>query len=112
MSSKLINLTRDITIKSNAVIAKSFWDRFSGLMLRKKIDDDCALIFYGTNSIHSFFMRFAFDLVFVDRTMKVLKVYSGLAPWRMVFCPGAYAAIEMAQGSASNTLAGEILQIQ
>jgi uncharacterized membrane protein (UPF0127 family) len=51
-------------------------------------------------SIHTFFMRFAIDAVFVSRTGQVLKVASDVKPWRARFCRGAYAVLELGAGEA------------
>jgi hypothetical protein len=64
--------------------------------------------------MHMFFMRFAIDIVFLDRGGKVLKVNRNLKPWRvssMVF--GARTALELPAGaaSASATEPGDQIQL-
>jgi uncharacterized membrane protein (UPF0127 family) len=46
-------------------------------------------------------MPYAIDVVFVDRDGRVLSVASDVAPWRVVACRGAYAAIELRAGEAA-----------
>jgi uncharacterized protein len=67
-----------------------------------------------TNSVHMFFMRFAIDVVFVDREMAVRKVVERLRPWRMTGCRGARAALELPAGAAglSGVPVGERLAIE
>jgi uncharacterized membrane protein (UPF0127 family) len=48
-----------------------------------------------------FFMRFAIDVVFVDRNLVVKKVVDALRPWRMASCRGARAAVELPAGEAA-----------
>jgi uncharacterized membrane protein (UPF0127 family) len=48
-----------------------------------------------------FFMRFAIDVVFVDRDLIVKKVVERLRPWRMAGCRGARAAVELSAGEAA-----------
>jgi uncharacterized protein len=52
------------------------------------------------SSIHTAFMRFAIDAVFLDREDRVLKVAAELSPWRMAACKGARAVLEVPAGEA------------
>lgn len=52
--------------------------------------------------MHMFFMRFAIDIVFIDRAGRVMRINHGLRPWRissLVF--GAYQALELEAGAAA-----------
>jgi uncharacterized protein len=51
-------------------------------------------------SIHTFFMRFTIDAVWVDRELNVLKVSHEIAPWRTAACKGAKGVVELAAGEA------------
>ena len=64
-------------------VADSFFPRLLGLMGRKTIANDEALIFPRCNSIHTFFMRFAIDVVMVDAKGEVVEVAQAMLPWRM-----------------------------
>lgn len=60
------------------------------------------------------FMRFAIDAVFVDRSMRVLRVVPGLRPWvPATWARGADAVVELAAGAAarSGTQAGDVLRV-
>ena len=50
------------------------------------------------NSIHTFGMRFALDLVWLGRDGRVLRVDHGVAPWRMKLCVRARSVVETAAG--------------
>ena len=49
--------------------------------------------------IHTAFMRFAIDVIFVDRTGRVVRVVRDLGPWRIAASLRAYATIELASGA-------------
>lgn len=98
MSYQIVNKENNSLLASSARVAVSFFQRFAGLMLKKEIAYGQALIFYRAASIHTFFMRFAIDILFLDRQMRVVRLVHSLGPWRMVFCRGAYASVEMASG--------------
>ena len=61
-------------ISTQARIANTFLLRLIGLMFRRQMHAQEALIFYKTPSIHTFFMRFAFDLVFLDDDDKIIRI--------------------------------------
>jgi len=105
MSCKIINKTNNSCIASDANIARTFSQRLIGLLLKKSISREEALIFYGVSSIHMFFMRFPIDVLYLDKEMKVLKIKHSLLPWRMSFCPKASITIELPAGKAKTTLA-------
>ncbi|MDQ6747983.1 MAG: DUF192 domain-containing protein [Candidatus Dormibacteraeota bacterium] len=66
------------------------------------------------NSIHMFFMRFAIDVLFLDRSGRVKRVMLRLKPWRVspiVF--GARTTVELPAGTLSDkTLQGRTLRIE
>lgn len=69
-------------ICEQAVVADSFLKKLKGLMFSDKLDGFDGLIFYGTNAIHTCFMRYKIDVVFFNRKNKIIKIYRGLKPWR------------------------------
>lgn len=97
---KLINKTKNVTISTKTKIARSFYSRLMGLMFRRSMDEDEALVFYKASSIHMFFMFMAIDVVFLDKEMKVMRVVSKLKPWLMANCFGSYCTIELPAGKA------------
>jgi uncharacterized membrane protein (UPF0127 family) len=87
--------------------------RNRGLLGRAGLDDGSALILAPCSSIHTFFMRFAIDVLFVARDGRVMKMYSALPAWRVGFAFGAFAAIELPAGAAaaSDTRPGDTLAL-
>ncbi len=63
-------------------------------------------------SVHTFFMRFAIDLVYLDRKNKVKKVRSAVGPWRVSACLTAHSVLELPAGTIRDTLtkAGDTLE--
>jgi uncharacterized membrane protein (UPF0127 family) len=49
-------------------------------------------------SVHTWFMRFSIDVVFLDRELRVLKIVPRLSPWRVASGRGARAVLELAAG--------------
>jgi hypothetical protein len=107
------NKSKESLIAKKAKVADNFFLRLAGLMFRKSIDYDTALIFYHAPSIHTFFMRFPIDVVFLDKDMRVVKVVLALKPARIVFCPKAAVTIELAPYKTSKNPieTGDILEL-
>jgi uncharacterized membrane protein (UPF0127 family) len=64
--------------------ARSFSSRLRGLLGRSDFPEGHGLFFEGTNSIHTFFMRFPIDVVFLDHQGVVKALVHDLKPWRVV----------------------------
>jgi uncharacterized membrane protein (UPF0127 family) len=64
------------------------------------------------SSVHMLFMRFAIDVVFLDRDHKVVGVRHDLRPWRAAGARGAYASLELPAGAAAGIQEGDQLVIQ
>lgn len=103
----LTNRTKNMEVASHLDVASSFWERSRGLLGRSSLPQGSALWIKGTdlvgcNSIHTLFMRFAIDAVFVDKNLKVKKIYRNLGPWRMTWpAPGAHSVFEFSAGTFS-----------
>lgn len=82
------------------VLAQSFWARMVGLLGQRGLAPDHALLIAPCNNVHTWCMRFAIDVVFLDRDGVVLAVVPELAPWRMAASWRAHACLELAAGGA------------
>ena len=58
------------------------------------------LLIQPAPSIHTFFMRFPIDVVFVAKNGEVMKVAPNVGAWRMRSCRRAFAVLELAAGEA------------
>ncbi|HSC92621.1 MAG TPA: DUF192 domain-containing protein [Gaiellaceae bacterium] len=75
--------------------------RMKGLLGRKALPSGEGLLLRPAGSVHTAFMRFPIDVVFLDRELTVLEVVPALAPWRAAGRRGAKAALELAAGEAA-----------
>jgi uncharacterized membrane protein (UPF0127 family) len=73
--------------------------RRTGLLKSDAMPEEAALVIAPTNAIHTFFMRFAIDVAFIDRAGKVVAVRHALVPRRLAMAWRAHAVIEMAAGT-------------
>ena len=88
--------------------------RMKGLLGRRELPAGEGILIRPCNSIHMFFMRFAIDVVFVDRHGVVVRPVEAVAPWRIAGGGRrARAALELPPGSISRsgTRIGDRLEI-
>ena len=71
------------TIASQVELANTFWARLKGLMFRRTLAAGKALLLEPCPQIHTCFMRFSIDVVFLDKNNHVVAVLEPLKPWRM-----------------------------
>ena len=80
------------------VVARGPRARLLGLAFRRHPPDGWALLFPRCRSVHTFGMRFAIDVVFLDSGGHVVRIATGVSPGRVVLCRGAAAAVEVRAG--------------
>ena len=98
----LQNVRSGRLVASRIELALDSRSRRRGLLGRDKLDQGASLIIAPCSSIHTFFMRFAIDIVFFDRDDRVARVSRELKPWRL--SPSVFAArqaLELAPGRSS-----------
>lgn len=69
-------------LSSKCLWAQSSWSRMVGLLNHSKLEEEEALLIEPCKQVHSFFMRFAIDVAFLDKDDVVIAT-SSLHPWRM-----------------------------
>ena len=80
---KVINKKTNSVILNQIEIADTFYNRFKGLMGRKNLDEGSGMKINPCNSIHCFFMRIPIDVLFVSREHTVIKIITGMKPWKV-----------------------------
>lgn len=100
-------------LAKNVEVADSFKSRLMGLMFLKNFGDRDGIYFKPSNSIHSFFVRFSFDVVFLTKEHRVIKLYKSFKPWRVspIFFK-ASRVLELPEGSIFEEVKeGDFLEI-
>ena len=80
---RLINQTQNTVLAENIFMADTFFKRIKGLLGKQEFLPGEALIIEPCNSVHTFFMRFSIDLLFVDNHYRVIKVLPEFNPNRI-----------------------------
>lgn len=97
----LANDDGDVVVE-NCLLAETALSRCRGLLGRSGLSSGEGMLLRPASSVHTAFMRFAIDVIFVDGDGRVVRVANGVVPWRIVIASGAYAAIELAAGSVAS----------
>jgi uncharacterized membrane protein (UPF0127 family)/Flp pilus assembly protein protease CpaA len=82
-------------------LADTFWRRFRGLMLRRWLAPGTGILFVPCGSVHTAFMRFPIDIVFVARDGTVLRVAKHVPPWRLRAVRRSRFVLELAAGEST-----------
>jgi len=110
----VFNVTRGTIVAAEANEARSFTAKLFGLMGKAGMANNAALIIYHTNWIHTFWMCFALDLIYIAHEGTVVGLETGLPPYRFgkPFWK-AQTVIELCAGAiaTSRTELGDRLQI-
>jgi uncharacterized membrane protein (UPF0127 family) len=84
----------------SCLVADSFGLRLRGLLGRPQLPAGEGLLLRPSGSIHTWFMSFAIDAVFLDRDFRVVHTTTAMRPWRVAHARGARAVLELAAGEA------------
>ncbi len=112
----IFNVTKNKVVVENLQMATNPWTRFWGLMGKPGMPEGVdGLWIEPCADIHSFFLRFEFDAVFLNKEGEVLHLMERMKPWRISkFVKGGRVVLEMDGGQIARLgiQLGDILQIQ
>ena len=101
MNTALITTADGRVLCERCVIADGPFGRMRGLLGRKELPSGEGILLKPSGSVHTFFMRFPIDVVFLDRELRVVAIAPDVPPWRMRGARGAKGVVELAAGEAS-----------
>ena len=107
------NVTRRTVLATRMELADSGPKRNKGLLGREGLSAGEGLWIVPCEAVHTFFMRFPIDLVYLDRKNRIRKVRSAVPPWRLSACLSAHSIIELPAGIivSTQTQPGDTLEI-
>lgn len=100
---QVLNLNRNTVLADRLEVAGQSENRVKGLLGRDSLGAGEGLWIKPCEAIHTFFMRFAIDLVYLDRKNVVRKVRSNVGPWRISACFTAHSVLELPVGTIAAT---------
>ncbi len=114
MKLRIRNTTRNTELASEADVADTSEKRRTGLLKHTSLPRGQALLISPCEGIHTFWMKFPIDVVYLSRKKKVLKVRHAIAPFRMSLCLTAHSVLELPAGMAreTGTEKGDVLEFE
>ena len=94
----LINERTQRLVATYVEVADTRQARRKGLLGREAMPSDSAMVISPCISVHTAFMRFPIDVVFVDRDGRAVQMIHNMQPWRMAASLKGCAVIELAAG--------------
>jgi uncharacterized membrane protein (UPF0127 family) len=108
------NRTREREIVSRVAVADDSVSRSRGLLGRTALSPEEGLWIVPCPMIHTFFMKFAIDVLFLDRKLRVVRILEGLKPWRLSpWVLRAHSVLELAGGRLQGSVkVGDYLELR
>lgn len=100
---KVYNSSKNSIILEDAKVAENFFSRSVGLLSKKSLNKGEGLIIKPCCSVHTFFMRFNIDVLFINKKNEVIALYENVAPWRVLpIHPTSHYVIELKANEITN----------
>lgn len=97
------NITRGVLLSNRADLADTSAKRRTGLLKHTGLEPGEGLWIVPCESVHSFFMKFTIDVLYLDRAKKVRGARSRMVPWRVSACLPAHSVLELPAGTIEQT---------
>lgn len=107
---KAINTASNTTLAENVIIADNFLSRLLGLMVKDELPKGHALLLFPCSCVHTFFMRFPIDAIFLDKNGQVIRIMRNIVPYKFgPWVRGAVKSLEFPANSSdvANTRVGD-----
>ncbi|HUW08506.1 MAG TPA: DUF192 domain-containing protein [Anaerolineae bacterium] len=114
MSIRVENLSRGQILVTSGRAADTYWSSLRGLIGSQPLAQGEGLLIVPCNSVHTHFMSFPIDVLYVDRDDRVVAMNHSMAPWRFGrLHRQAHFVIELPAGTLgrSGTEVGDQLQV-
>lgn len=101
---RVINQTQGVALITRGRLANTFWLRLRGLLGSPPLKQGEGLILVGEKSIHTLFMAFTIDVVYVDSNYQVIRVNPNMVPYRLgPFVKQCAYVLELPAGTINKT---------
>jgi len=109
----IVNMRRSATLARHEDVADSFWSRGKGLIGRRRALEDYGLVIRPCNAIHTYFLSYPIDVLYLDRQSRVLRILPALQPWRIgPIVWRSKTVVELPAGTAAQTgtMIGDVIE--
>lgn len=109
---RIVNERSGLEVAHTILAADTFLTRLRGLIAQPPLGAGCALWISPCNQIHTHFLGYAIDAVFLSQDWRVLQVKEGIAPWKILpRVPGSVSVLEFCGLRANAIAPGDQLQL-
>ncbi len=112
---RIVNQTRQSILITKGRVADTFWLRLRGLLGTSSLREGDGLILVGEKSIHTLFMNFPIDVIYVDNQQQVIRVAENMVPYRLgpfVFQAAYILETPVGVVAATSTQVGDQLRFE
>lgn len=112
---RITNLTRGNVVASNASLANTFWSRLRGWMGKLRVMPEEGLVIYPCKGVHTWWMFFPIDVLFVSPSGRILYIVENLRPFRFSrVLKEACLVVEMPGGAVQEcgAMLGDLIEIE
>jgi len=99
MKTLIIENENNLKIQFEVRLASTLWNRLVGLLATPKLEKNKGLLLSPCSSVHTMWMRYPLDLVFMDKNGRVVKCVKNLLPYRTAAAKKAYYTLELPIGT-------------
>lgn len=100
----IANLDTGELIAANTRTAYSFLKRLRGLLFTAELSEDCAMHIQPCSKIHTYFMNYPIDVLYLDRRGMIVGLEEALEPGRLgKRWPQVHSVVELPVGKISKT---------
>jgi uncharacterized protein len=100
---KVSNRDRGTVLAEAAEVADTSAKRRTGLLKHSQLAPGAGLWIAPCESVHSFWMKFAIDVLYLDRKKRVRKLRKRMVPWRISACLTAHSVLELPVGAIDSS---------
>lgn len=100
----LVNRQTDFILASRVLEARTFWQRLCGLLPYESLQGGEGMLISPCRSVHTFFMRFDIDVLYLSRDLKVLFLYENVVPGKTLpYSRDTWCVLELPAGTIAAT---------
>jgi len=97
MKTIILEINGPIIKQINVGLANTLWLRLKGLLGRRLADNE-GLLISPCNSVHTMWMAYAIDVIYLTKNNEIIKIGASLKPWRISGCSKAFKVLELNSG--------------
>ena len=97
------NTSKNTVLAEQTVMANTSERRRTGLLKHESLPRGEGLWIAPCEAVHSFWMKFSIDVLYLNKKKQVVKIRSNMVPWRLSACFRAHSVLELPAGMAAET---------